>query len=64
MAEEVQAIAVIDLSIATLTILNVPDSWVAWEIEEELRNKGFHLSNCSWGAFDGHINDERENPDA
>lgn len=29
-------------------------------IEEVLIEKGFHLSNCSWGVFDGIINDERD----
>lgn len=59
MAEEQQAIAVIDLSFSTLTILNVPDNLDGEQIEEVLREKGFHLSNCSWGAFDGEIRDER-----
>ena len=54
-----QAIAIIDLSTFTLNVIDVPDYYESEEIEEELTNRGFDLSNCSWGAFDGVINDLR-----
>ena len=54
-----QAIAIIDLSTFTLNVIDVPDYYESEEIEEELINRGFHLSNCSWRAFDGVINDLR-----
>jgi len=54
-----QAIAIIDLSTSTLHILNVPDEWDAEKTEDWLGEQGYHLSNCSWGAFDGVINDGR-----
>lgn len=57
---EKQAIAIIDLSNTSLTIIDVDDKLNSEEIEEILIEKGFHLSNCSWGAFDGIINDERD----
>ena len=54
-----QAIAVIDLSNASLSIHDVDDDLDCEGIEEALRALNYHLSNCSWGAFDGTINDLR-----
>ena len=54
-----QAIAVIDLSNANLSIHNVPISWDSEQIKDHLNDLNYHLSDCSWGAFDGEINDER-----
>lgn len=48
MAEEVQAIAVIDLSTSTLHIHKVPAKWDSEETEDWLSEKGYHISNCSW----------------
>jgi len=59
MNEEKTAIAVIDLSTVTLDIYDVPESFTSEEIEDFLEATGHHLSNCSWGAFDGTINDNR-----
>ena len=53
------AIAVIDMSTLTLHIHNTPERWDSEETEEFLRESGYHLSNCSWGEFDGEIHDER-----
>ena len=61
--EEKEAIAIIDLSFGTLTILEVPTNLDSEQTEELLREKGFDLSNCSWGAFDGEIRDERNDND-
>lgn len=55
-----KAIAVIDLSVSTLSIYDVPEHWEFERIEEYLDKKGHHLSNCSWGEFDGTINDKRD----
>jgi hypothetical protein len=54
-----QAIAVIDLSNSALSIHNVPDHWDIEQIEDHLNDLDYHLMDCSWGAFDGEINDER-----
>jgi hypothetical protein len=59
MAEEQVAIAIIDMSTSTLTILDVPAKWDCEETEEFLDENGYHLSNCSWGEFDGEIHDDR-----
>jgi hypothetical protein len=53
------SIAVIDLSVPSLDIYDVPKEYDSEEIEEFLREKGYHLSNCSWGVFQGEINDHR-----
>jgi hypothetical protein len=57
--EQQEAIAIIDMSTSTLHIHNVPKKWDGQQTEEWLTEQGYHLSNCSWGAFDGKINDER-----
>lgn len=54
-----QAIAIIDLSTCSLDIIDVDDELDSEQIEDVLIKKGYHLSNCSWGAFDGNINDLR-----
>lgn len=54
-----QAIAVIDLSVTTLTIYDVPDKWGSEEIEWFLQEEGYRINEISWGAFDGEINDKR-----
>ena len=57
MAEEIQvAVAIIDLSTSTL---HVPDRLDHQETEEFLEKNGFKMSNCSWGEFDGEIDDQR-----
>lgn len=55
-----QAIAVIDLSNSTLSVHDVDSSLDSEGIEDALRELGYHLSNCSWGAFDGVVLDYRE----
>ena len=55
-----KAIAVIDLSCRGLFIYDVPKDFDIEQIEEFLHEKGGHLSNCSWGEFDGEIVDLRE----
>tara|TARA_R110000772_G_scaffold17332_9_gene48392 strand:+ start:638 stop:844 length:207 start_codon:yes stop_codon:yes gene_type:complete len=57
--DEKESIAVIDMSTSTLDILSVPTGWGFEETEEFLMEQGYHLSNCSWGAFNGEINDKR-----
>lgn len=59
--DEMVAIAVIDLSNTTLTIYDVPDHWDSDLCEDFLIKKNHRMSEISWGAFDGIINDEREN---
>jgi len=54
-----KAIAVIDLSTLALCIYDVNDDMDSEEIEEFIHGQGHHLSNCSWGEFDGEINDYR-----
>ena len=53
------AIAVIDLSTSSLCIYDVNEDMNLDEIEEFIHKQGHHLSNCSWGAFDGEIQDFR-----
>lgn len=56
-----QAIAIIDLSNATLTIYDIPDELDGEQIEEWIRtNTNHRLSESSWGAFNGMIDDQRE----
>ena len=59
MKKEQVAIAVIDLSVTTLTIYDVPAIWDSEEVEGFLQEKGYRMSQISWGEFDGTINDER-----
>lgn len=54
-----KAIAVIDHSVNSLFIYDVPEEFDSEQIEEFLE-ENHHLSNCSWGEFDGIINDLRE----
>lgn len=54
-----KAIAVIDLSTSSLCIYDVPEDYDSEQIEEFIYEEGHHLSNCSWGEFDGEINDYR-----
>jgi hypothetical protein len=56
--EEV-AVAIIDMSTSTLHIMSVPTLFDSQETEEFLEENGFKMTNCSWGEFDGEINDER-----
>lgn len=53
------AIAVIDLSISGLFIYDVPEDFDSEQIEDFINSQGHHLSNCSWGCFDGDITDLR-----
>ena len=55
-----QAIAVIDLSVVGLFIYDVNPLFGSEEIEDFIHSQGHHLSNCSWGAFDGEIVDLRD----
>jgi len=52
-------IAVIDQSINALFIYDIDSDWNNEETEEFLISQGRHLSNCSWGLFDGEITDLR-----
>ena len=54
-----QAIAVVDLSICSLYIYDVPEEWETEDIESFIVSEGHKLSNSSWGSFDGIINDLR-----
>jgi len=54
------SIAVIDLSIPSLDIYKLPDDFTSEETETFLEATGHHLSNCSWGEFQGEINDHRK----
>ena len=58
--EEYKAIAVIDSSVGTLTIYDMPKAWDSETIEVEIIKLGHRLSQVSWGEFDGTINDRRE----
>lgn len=49
-------IAVIDLAICELFIYTVRKNYDSEKIETFLTKKGHHLSNCSWGEFNGEIN--------
>ena len=53
------SIAVIDASEGTLTIYEVPVNYDSTQTEAFLSQKGHHIGDCSWGGFDGTINDER-----
>tara|TARA_R110000787_G_scaffold71266_6_gene158708 strand:- start:85 stop:270 length:186 start_codon:yes stop_codon:yes gene_type:complete len=53
-------IAVIDLSTNGLFLYSVPKEFGAEAVEEFIIGQGHHLSNCSWGEFDGDIVDLRE----
>ena len=59
MSEKQVAVAIIDLSTSTLHIMDVPDKLDGQETEEFLEENGFKMSNCSWGEFDGEIDDQR-----
>lgn len=60
-AQEKMAIAVIDLAISKLFIYDVPKHFDSEQIENFLLEQNIHhLSNCSWGVFDGDIEDLRE----
>lgn len=50
-------IAVIDQSVNGLFIYTVPEDFDNEQIEDFLDIQGRHLSNCSWGEFDGEIVD-------
>lgn len=52
-------IAVIDLAVKGLFLYRVDESLTSEEIEIEINKKGHHLSNCSWGEYDGEIVDLR-----
>jgi len=56
---EFQAIAVIDQSTSGLFIYDVESGLNHEQTEEFISEQGHHLSNCSWGEFDGSINDLR-----
>lgn len=58
--DELDAVAIIDMSNSSLTIIDVPTCMDSEETELYLDAQGFHLSNCSWGVFDGVIHDERD----
>lgn len=52
-------IAVIDQSINGLFLYDIDSDWNDEEIENFITSQGRHLSNCSWGIFDGKIVDLR-----
>ena len=54
------SIAVLDLSIPSLDIYDVPEEFDSEQTEAFLEATGHHMSNCSWGVFEGEINDNRE----
>jgi len=54
-----KAIAVIDLAISGLYIYNVPKDFDSEQTEDFIHSQGHHLSNCSWGEFNGEIVDLR-----
>jgi len=56
---EIISIAVIDSSTVSLDIYDVPEDFNNEQIETFLEATGYHLSNCSWGVFEGEINDHR-----
>lgn len=57
--EEFVAVALIDLSVCGLYIYDVPKELDHEETEEWLGCQGHHMSDCSWGVFDGDITDLR-----
>jgi hypothetical protein len=52
-------VACIDQSVNGLFLYDVDCDWSAERIEEFLIEQGRHISNCSWGIFDGEITDLR-----
>jgi hypothetical protein len=48
-------IAVIDSSTLGLFIYDVDKNFDSEQIEEFINKQGHHLSNCSWGEFEGEI---------
>jgi hypothetical protein len=60
MTKKMKTIAVIDFRIAGLFIYNVPDTHHTDEIEAFIELKGHPLGNCSWGVFEGDIQDNRK----
>lgn len=52
-------IAVIDLSYPSLFLYSIGEDWDNEEIENFIYSQGHKLSNCSWGVFDGEIQDLR-----
>lgn len=55
-----KAIAVIDHSTNSLFIYDINEKFTTEQIEKFLDKKHHHLSNCSWGEFDGEIIDNRD----
>lgn len=53
------AVAVIDMSVGGLSIYDLPDGLSSEEAEDILIKKGHKMSCCSWGYFDGKIEDNR-----
>lgn len=53
-------VAVIDSSVTGLFLYHVDSDWNDEAIEEFLHSQGRHLSNCSWGVYDGEIIDLRD----
>lgn len=53
-------IAVIDQSVSGLFLYTVEEHWDSVETEEFIHSQGHHISNCSWGVFDGQIVDLRD----
>lgn len=52
-------IAVIDQSMNALFIYEIDSDWNSEQVEKFITSQGRHLSNCSWGIFDGEIIDDR-----
>jgi hypothetical protein len=52
-------IAVIDQSVNGLFLYDIDSNWDSEKIEEFINSQGHHLSNCSWGVFDGQTIDLR-----
>lgn len=52
-------IAVIDLSVSGLYLYNVPREFDSEQVEEFITSQGHHMSNCSWGEYNGGIVDLR-----
>ena len=53
--EKMIKIAVIDQSVSTLTICKIPKDLQHEDVEWLLESKGFKMTNCSWGEFQGDI---------
>lgn len=53
-------IAVIDSSTLGLFLYHVDSDWTDEQVEDFIHSQGHHLSNCSWGVFDGEVTDLRE----